>query len=262
MGTVTDYDYILSAAELNSYVLERSTRRIAKVDAMKPPTTRRAFVRTAISALASFGVVGCSNRGRAVNKTGIESASKELAKAISKSMDALRKNNPGTKVYAVVLVALDDFSDVQLYANTEEHLAKKKATDLSRWYFGEFWSSGLSLDFSALTNHLGEVEDWDEDEEPENSNAVDWLAAMTHAMRHARDQAAFNFNGQAATIYCSMVDSLNAIWLEDLSARFLNTAGAYAAAAPGIKAASSEWYQSGGDEGSSAFRAAYESALS
>jgi len=196
-----------------------------------------------------------------VNKTKIESASKELGTAIAKSMEALRKNAPGTRVYAVALVALDDFSDVQLYANTEEHLAKTERRDLDRWYFGQFWSSGLTVDFSALKKHLGEVEDWDEDEEPENSNAVDWLAAMTHAMRHARDQGAFNFNGKAATIYCSMVDSLNAIWLEDLSARFLNSADAYAAAAPGIKAASSDWYRSDDDQGSSAFRAAYESTL-
>jgi hypothetical protein len=245
----------------NQVLPTAATVQDAKVPTMKPLTTRRAVIGATLSTMASFGVFGCSSKGRTV-KTEIESASKELAKAIAKSMDALRKNVPGASVYAVVLVALDDFSDVQLYANTEEHLGKKKRTDLNQWYFGQFWSSGLSIDFSALRNQLGEVEDWDEDEEPENSNAVDWLAAMTHAMRHARDQGAFNFNGQAATIYCSMVDSLNAIWLEDLSARFLNTADAYAAAAAGIKSASSEWYQSEGDQGSAEFRAAYESTLS
>lgn len=192
----------------------------------------------------------------------IEAASKELGKAVAECMLGLRQTlDPGSKVYAVVLVVLDDFSDIQLYANTDRHLAETEGTDTDRWYFGNFWSEGMPIDFDALRTRLGEVEDWDEDEEPEKSNAVDWLAAMTHAMRHARDQGAFKIDGQEATIYCSMVDSLNAIWLEDVSARFLNTPDAYAAAAPGIKSASSDWYQSGGDEGSSAFRAAYESRL-
>jgi hypothetical protein len=197
-----------------------------------------------------------------MNNAEIESASRELAKAIVECMAGLKKNmDPGLKVYAAVLVVLDDFSDIQLYANTDQHLAETEGTDTDRWYFGEFWSEGMPIDFDALTNHLGEVDDWDEDEEPEKSNAVDWLAAMTKAMREARDQGAFTFDGQEAIIYCSMVDSLNAIWLEDLSARFLNTPDAYAAAAPGIKSASSDWYQSGSDEGSSAFRVAYESRL-
>ena len=197
-----------------------------------------------------------------MNNAEIESASKELGKAIVECMVGLQDAiESGSHVYAVVLVVLDDFSDLQLYANTDQHLAKTEATNTDRWYFGEFWSEGMPVHFDALTKHLGEVEDWDEDEEPENSNAVDWLAAMTHAMRNARDQGAFNFDGQEATIYCSMVDSLNAVWLEDLSARFLNTPDAYAAAAPGIKAASSDWYQSDGEVGSSAFRTAYESRL-
>lgn len=197
-----------------------------------------------------------------MNNAEIESASKELGNAIVECMVGLQKNlDPGSNVYAAVLVVLDDFSDIQLYANTDQHLAETEGTDSDRWYFGQFWSEGIPLDFDALTTRLGEVENWDEDEEPEKSNAVDWLVAMTQAMRHARDQGAFKIDGHEATIYCSMVDSLNAIWLEGLSASFLNTPDAYAAAAPGIKSASSDWYQSGGDEGSSAFRAAYESRL-
>jgi hypothetical protein len=229
---------------------------------MNASLTRRSFLGTTIGAMACYSVAGCSRKGANMKNGEIESASKELGKAIVERMVGLRQTiDSGSKVYAVVLVVLDDFSDIQLYANTDRHLAETKGTDTDRWYFGGFWSEGMSIDFNALTTHLGEVEDWDEDEEPEKSNAVDWLAAMTHAMRHARDQGAFNFDGQEATIYCSMVDSLNAIWLEDLSARFLNTQDAYAAAAPGIKAASSDWYQPGGKEGSSAFRAAYESRL-
>ncbi len=197
-----------------------------------------------------------------MNNSNIELAAEELSTAIVACMTELRQSlESGAHIYAVVLVALDDFSDIQAYANTDQHLATTDGTDTDRWYFGEFWSEGMPVEFDALTDHLGEVEDWDEDEEPENSNAVDWLAAMTLAMQKAQSQGAFTFDGKEATIYCSIVDSLNAIWLEDVSAHFLNQAEAYAADAPGIKAASSDWYQSGSDQGSSAFRAAYDSRL-
>ena len=192
----------------------------------------------------------------------IETAARELAASLVDCMDELRQSEEGSSdIYSVVLVVLDDFSDVQAYANTESHLATTDGTDTDRWYFGEFWSEGLPLDFDALPSNFGEVEDWDEDEEPENSNAVDWLAAMTLAMRYAKNDRAFEFGGKNATAYCSMVDSLNAIWLEDVSAKFINAPDVYTAAAVGIKAASADWYQSGSDQGSSAFRAAYESRL-
>jgi hypothetical protein len=195
-----------------------------------------------------------------VDRSKIELAATELAASIVACMDQLRHSGEdAADVYAVVLVVLDDFSDVQVYANTEQHFAATDGTETNRWYFGEFQSGGIPMEFDALTTHLGEVDDWDEDEEPENSNAVDWLEAMTLAMQTARSEGAFAFGGKNATIYCSMVDSLNAIWLEDASARFLNEPDSYAAAANGIKAASADWYQSGVAQGSAAFRAAYES---
>lgn len=192
----------------------------------------------------------------------IDTAAKELASSLVVCMNELRKSEAASSdVYSVVLVVLDDFGDVQAYANTESHFATTDRTDTDRWYFGEYWSEGLPLDFDGLTTHLGEVEDWDEDDEPESSNAGDWLAAMTLAMRYAKDEGAFDFGGKNATAYCSMVDSLNAIWLEDVSGRFINDPETYSAAAGGIRAASADWYQSGGDQGSAAFRAAYESRL-
>jgi hypothetical protein len=197
-----------------------------------------------------------------VNRSKIELAATELAASIVACMDQLRHSGEvASDVYAVVLVVLDDFSDIQVYANTERQFAATDGTETYRWYFGEFESGGIPVEFDALTTHLGEVEDWDEDEEPENSNAVDWLAAMTLAMQTAQSEGAFDFGGRHATIYCSMVDSLNAIWFEDVSARFLNEPDSYAAAANGIKAASADWYQSGDDQGSAAFRAAFESRL-
>jgi hypothetical protein len=195
-----------------------------------------------------------------MSETKIEAAAQQLANEIVELMAGLREAvEPGAHVYVVALVVLDDFSDLQIYANTDQHLAESGGTDTDRWYFGQFWSEGMPVDFDALTEQLGEVED--AEEQPEQGNAVDWLLAMTHAMRRARTQGAFNFDGKEATVYCSMVDSLNAIWLEDLSAKFLNDPDTYAAAAPGIKAASSDWYQSDGEEDSSAFRLAFQSQL-
>lgn len=193
----------------------------------------------------------------------IETAARSLAESISRCMDELRAAiaaaAPGAHVYAVVLAVLDDFSDVQAYANTDAHLAEREGPPTDKWYFGEFWSEGMGVEFDALEEQLGPVEDWDED--PENSNAPQWLAAMTHAMGIARQNGAFKFDNREAVIFCSMVDSLNAIWLEILSARRLNDAGVYDSVAPEIRAASRDWYQSDGDDASSGFRAAYESLL-
>lgn len=192
----------------------------------------------------------------------IESASKDLASSIVECMTRLRGLlGSGVRVYSVALVVSDDFSDIQIFANTDQHFAASNHTDLDRWYFGQYWSQGMDVEFESLTKCLGKVEHWDEDDNLEESNAVDWLAAMTHAMRLARTQRAFVFDGQEATVFCSMVDSLNAIWLEELSARFLNAPDAYASAAPGLKAASSEWYRPEGDDEYSAFRAAYKDRL-
>ena len=148
--------------------------------------------------------------------TEIENAAKKLSAQIVECMSDLRPTYAsGEHVYVVALVILDDFSDLQAYANTDEHFAEAEGTDSDRWCFGEFESEGMPIEFDCLTEHLGEVDEWDDDEEPEKSNAVDWLEAMTCAMQLARANGAFRFDGKEAVIYCSMVDSLNAIWLED-----------------------------------------------
>ncbi len=222
---------------------------------------RRSFLETSLGAIAGFGFVGCGRNGASqVSEETIDNAATELAEAIVQAMNEFRPTlESGATVYAVALVVLDDSSDVQLYTNTDQHLATTDGTDFDRWYFGEFWSEGLPVNFDALTKHLGEVEDWDES--PEKGNAVSWLVAMTRAMKLAKKQGVFNFGDKQATVFCSMVDSPNAIWLEDNSARFLNSAEAYAAAASGLKAASTEWYQPEGEDGHPAFKAAYESKL-
>ena len=244
--------------------------RVGTIDIASTP---RSLARIGIIAVVAFIIPGCGQDSHRSSLDGqtqetdvenpeLERAAKELATSITACMNQLRQSEAGASdIYAVVLVVFDDFSDVQVYANTESYFATKDGSNAYRWYFGEFWFEGLPVNVDALTTHLGEVEDWGDDEKPENSNAVDWLVTMTLAMRYAQNEGAFVFGGKNATVYCSMVDSLNAIWLEDLSARFLNDADTYTDAAEGIKAASADWYQSGDDQGSSAFRAAYEARL-
>ena len=119
--------------------------------------------------------------------TRIQVASEALAKSISDCMAELREAlvaaAPGAHIYGVALVVLDDFSDLQAFANTDAHLAELEGASTDKWYFAEWWSEGMGIDFDALEHELGEVEDWDEDEEPEKGNAPRWLAAMTHAMQ-------------------------------------------------------------------------------
>lgn len=187
----------------------------------------------------------------------IESAANDLAKEIQ---SVIREAySPDEQVYVVALVILDDFSDLQLFANTEDYYADSEETAVDRWYFPQFESEGMGLDFDSLTDELGEVED--SDEEPENGNAVDWLLAMTRAMQIAKKEGAFQFGGNEAIIYCSMVDSLNAIWIEDLTAKFLNNPHQYEEASKGLKAVAEEWFGADEEENFPEFRKAFESRL-
>lgn len=188
----------------------------------------------------------------------IETAADKLSTAIKVCMEEYRDAlEPGEHVYAVALVILDDFSDLQAYANTDQHFAETEGRDLDRWYFGEFESEGMPVEFECLTEHLGEVSDGDQGID----DKANWLAAMTLAMQRAKADGVFKFDDEQAMLFCSIVDSYDAIWLEDLTARKLNSPAKYAAAANGIRNAAKEWYQADGDRGSAAIRSAYESRL-
>ena len=192
----------------------------------------------------------------------ILTAAGELAETIGSTLNELREAlvaaAPGDPVYGVALVITDDFSSLQLYANTASHLAEGPGGVLQKWYFGEWWSEGIEIDADPLTNHIGEVEDFDD--EPETGKAPEWLAAMTEAMRIARDAGAFKFSDQQSFIFCSMVDSLNAIWLEDLSARLLNPEAEYREKAPELREATAEWY-SDAEEETTELQSVYEELL-
>ena len=198
----------------------------------------------------------------------IRSSAATLAQSILECMTGVRQNIPkGASIYAVALVVSDDFDSLAVYANTDLHLAKSKGRALDKWYFGQFWSEGMGVESHSLVDQLGEVED--SDEKPATGNAADWLAAMTDAMRTAKLNGAFASSGKEPFLFCSMIDSLNAVWLEDCSAKFLNAADSYAAVAPELSAAAKEWYiedddEEDGDieEGREAFKTAYKNILS
>jgi len=161
----------------------------------------------------------------------IRSVAATLAQSIHECMDGIRQNLPdGASIYSVALVVTDDFDSLMVFSNTDLHFAKSEGGMLDKWYFAEWWSEGMDIDTDPLVEKLGEVED--SDEEPATGNAVDWLGAMTDALRTAKQLGAFKSNGKEPFLFCSMGDSLNAIWLENLSARFLNSADSYAAVAP------------------------------
>ena len=175
-------------------------------------------------------------------------------------MEGLRTNIANSEtIYAVALVVSDDFDSIMIYANTEAHFATTDGEMLDKWYFAQWSFGGVAIDTAVLSDHFGEVEDWDET--PETGNASLWLATMTEAMHVAQRKGAFLQNGTEATIFCSMVDSGNAVWLEELSSQFLNPPSRYKEIASELTNSANEWY---GEDvvGRAEFKTSYESLLS
>ncbi len=170
----------------------------------------------------------------------IKATASELASAIETCMAELREATPDRNYYAVALVVTDDFDSLAAYANTAEHLQKSGGGHPSQWYFGEWESEGMPIEFE-IDEHLQEVDDFDE--ETPDGNSVIWFATMAEAMRIAREHGAFDWNEQTATLFCSMIDHDAAVWLEELTAKYLNPPDVYARVGPGIAAASKDWYQ-------------------
>src|SRR5688500_4102179 len=92
------------------------------VRSMNPVLTRRSFTNFGVVAMLLSSMSGCrrngNSKGAGVNGSKTELAATELAASITASMNRLRESAEGpADVYAVVLVVLDDFSDIQIYAN-------------------------------------------------------------------------------------------------------------------------------------------------
>ncbi len=185
-------------------------------------------------------------------------ASTELATSICACMDRVRNANPDLDpIYGVCLAVSDDFAYLALFANTTSHFRCSRCGMLDKWYFGQWWSQGLDIHKESLVKHLGNVDDIDDT--PENDSGLSWLAAMTNAMDIANKQNAFHTGGEKPFLFCSMIDSSNAVWLENLSARFLNAQDIYNELASEISAAQREWYTDATGRGE--YCAAFETVL-
>ena len=185
-------------------------------------------------------------------------ASKELAPSITECLTGVQKHNPDlAPIYAVCLTVTDDFSQLMLYANTTAHFSDSGGSMLNKWYFAEWWSEGMDIEADPLLDTIGEVED--SDETPENDLGPFWLAAMTKAMQIAAQEDSFVSNGGKPFLFCSMIDSSNATWLESLSAQFLNPPASFNSIEPELKAAQKDWY--GSAQGNDKFKAALEKIL-
>ena len=168
----------------------------------------------------------------------IKTASNKLAASIEECLAALRETvKQDDSLYVFALVASDDFSEMVGYANTKSHFANSGGSELDKWYFGEWHEQGLNVGFDSVLEILGEVED--ADESPENGNAVDWLVAMSNAIKQLLEANASNL---MPFVFASMTDSMNATWLEPFSAEYANGTSAYKPIRLEHQAAIKEWY--------------------
>lgn len=187
----------------------------------------------------------------------IESAAQKLAASIVITVRELKSNKPGADIYAICLATTDDFSSLTIHANTKQHFANSNGSMLSKWYFAEWWSGGIDIDNVTLEQTLGVVNDIDET--PESDNGPKWLAAMTKAMKIASNDQAFFFGDEKPYLFCSMSGDDNAVWIEHLSARYLNSDSRFALIQKELEASHKEWYFD--DTGRAEYRDAYQQLL-
>lgn len=184
-------------------------------------------------------------------------AASAIAESITQDMEAVRKFNPDLdRIYGACLAVLDDFSDLNLFLNTESHLAEQSADE--KWDVYSWWSEGIEIDTSPIQDLIGEVDDFDA--EPENDLGPAWLAVLTLAMAEAKKKGAFNTTGDPPYVFCTITDSEEALWIEHLSGQFLNDAEVFTK----LSAEILECYGTDEDPLSSGrmeYRVAYENAL-
>jgi hypothetical protein len=152
-------------------------------------------------------------------------------------MDGLRKHLADDQVvYVYALVATDDFSNVAGYANTTKHFRESDGRALDQWYFAQWSATGMDIDATVLEELLGDPTD----DDPEIQAA--WLHALTEGLKMARAQDGLKFRGNGVVTFCSMIDSKNAVWVEQRTARLTNPPDLLKACEAGLKAAAEEWY--------------------
>ena len=189
----------------------------------------------------------------------IRTAAQHLASQITDCMKRVREFNPDvSSFYVASLVVADDFDYLALYANTKTHFEQSSGDMVSKWGFAEWWSEGLDMNSDPLAQNIGVVDDFDE--EPQNDKGPAWLATMTEALWLANNEDAFVQDDDPPVLFCSMIDSTNAKWLEHLSANYLNPSDSYSLIESELTTAQNKWYGKG-KSGNPEFKNAYVNIL-
>jgi hypothetical protein len=147
----------------------------------------------------------------------IAKVAEDIALQLAKSMRGLETHlNAEHSVYVYALVLSDDFAQVLGYANTLQHFTASSGGPRQKWYFANWFATGMELDTTALCAFLGDATDDD------IAVQASWVMAIIEGLRLARSRGALSFRGSPVAAFCSMIDSRNAIWIERESARAAN----------------------------------------
>lgn len=173
-------------------------------------------------------------------------ARKRLVDAIAASVNKVVANQyEGQSLYAFAIVVNNDFHDMMFYASTRELLAERLADpdlicgkEMATWYFGNFDEEDVTpaeiRDAKDALNH------------PDRSSntllQAYYLWACVHALRDAQRSGVFNAHQPFVTVFCTMIDDMNAIWIERETARFANSLAQYEAFEPEQRIAVKEWF--------------------
>jgi hypothetical protein len=149
-------------------------------------------------------------------------AAENVASQVIKSMQGLRENlDPEEVIYIYALVVPDDFAYVMGYANTTRHLAASGGSPSDKWYFAGWFTEGMDKEDEVLTKVLGSA-DFNDDKTVQHDRQAAWLIALAEGLALARAKGALEWRGHPVIAFCSMVDSLDAGWIEQSTARMAN----------------------------------------
>ena len=178
--------------------------------------------------------------------TDFNTARKLLADAIAASVNKVVANQyAGQTLYAFAIVVNNDFHDAMFYASTRELLAERLADpdlicgkEMATWYFGNFDDEDVTpIEVGAAKEIL---------EHPAGSENTHFQArylwACANALRDAQRSGIFSSHPPHVTTFCTMIDDLNAIWIERETARFANPPAQYAVFESEQRAAVKEWF--------------------
>jgi hypothetical protein len=115
----------------------------------------------------------------------------------------------------------DDFAYLMGYGNTTGHLAASSGSPSAKWYFAGWFTEGMDMDAKVLTEVLGSA-DFNDDKAVQYDRQAAWLIALAEGLAWARAKGALEWRGRPVIAFCSIVDSLDAGWIEQLTTRIAN----------------------------------------